>query len=58
MGFLQHIALLSFITMVNEVPELYLKASVFTLDIFYMPKGNHVQTLSMKFYCPTHHLDI
>ena len=24
-------------------------------QIFYMPKGNDVKTLSMKFYWPTHH---
>ena len=42
-GFLQHIAFLSFITMANEVPELYIKTSVFT--VVYMPKGNHVKTL-------------
>ena len=40
--------------MANEVPELYLKAIIFTVDI-YMPNGNHVKTLSMKFYWPTHH---
>ena len=33
--FLQHIAFLSFITMVNVVPELYLKASVFTVGILH-----------------------
>ena len=38
--------------MANEVPELYLNAI-----IFYMPNGNHVKTLSMKFYWPTHHCD-
>ena len=36
MGFLQHIAFLSFITMVDEVPVLYLNASVFTVDILHV----------------------
>ena len=35
MDFIQHIALLSFIMMVNETPELYLKASVFTVNILH-----------------------
>ena len=37
-------------TMVNEVPKLYLKASVFRADILH-----DVKTLSMKFYWPNHH---
>ena len=40
--------------MANEVPELYLKTSVFTLDIL-PAAGNHVKTLSMKLYWPIHH---
>ena len=51
-GFSTTYRILSFITMANEVPELYLKASVFTLDIL---PGNHVKTLSMKLYWPIHH---
>ena len=32
---LQHIEFLSFITMINEIPELYLKAGVFIVDILH-----------------------
>ena len=64
--FLKHrpIAFLSFITMNKEVPELYLKASVFTVDIsiysFYMSKGNHVKTQSMNLLAisPLRYIDL
>ena len=35
LGFQQHIEFLSCITMVNEIPELYLKAGVPTVDILH-----------------------
>ena len=42
--------------MANEVPELHLKAIIFTVDILHA-KWYHVKTLSMKLYWPTYHCD-
>ena len=36
MGFPQHIEFLSFITMIIEIPELYLKAVVLTVEILHV----------------------